>query len=256
MPKVDQLLQSTHSILVGSEAGNNLSTQKLPLWFTCLILRAQLGFDLATSERISQYVEDSTRIWPHYKWENISIRWEFNSDLTSLREREYLSMLRTQLGSDLATSERIPQYAEDSTQIWPHYKRENISIRWEFNSDLTSLRERERIPQYVEDSTRIRPRYERENTSVRWELNSDLTSLRAKEYLSTLRTQLGSDLATRERIPQYAEDSTRIWPHYKQENTSVCWELKLDPTSLRAREYLSTWRTQLGSDLATSKRIP
>ncbi|QCD82432.1 hypothetical protein DEO72_LG2g2770 [Vigna unguiculata] len=32
---------------------------------------------------------------------------------------------------------------------------------------------------------------------------------RAREYLSTLRTQLGSDLATNERIPQYVEDSTR-----------------------------------------------
>jgi len=36
--------------------------------------------------------------------------------------------------------------------------------------------------------------------------NSDPTTLRAREYLSTLRTKLGSDHATCERIPQYAED--------------------------------------------------
>jgi len=90
--------------------------------------------------------------------------------------------------SDLATSERISQYAEDLTRIWPRYERENTSVRWGLNL--------------------IRPRYERENISVRWGLNSDPTSLRAREYLSTLRIQL-------------------------------------DSTSLRAREYLSMLRTQL-----------
>ena len=177
-----------------------------------------------------------------------------NSDLTSLRPREYLNTLRAQLGSDLATSERIPQYTEDST--------------W---SDLAMS---ERIPQYAKDSTRIRPRYEREytsvrwglnliwpryvweNTSVRWGLNSDLTSLRAREYLSTLRTKLESDLATCERISKYVEDSTRIQSRYVRENTSVRWGLNSNLTSLQAREYLSTLRTKLGSDLATRERIP
>jgi len=36
-----------------------------------------------------------------------------NSDSTSSRAREYLSMLRTKLGSDLATCERIQHYAEE-----------------------------------------------------------------------------------------------------------------------------------------------
>jgi len=89
--------------------------------------------DLATSELKPQYAKS----WPTWP--------------TSPRAREYLSTLRTQLGSDLATSERIPQYDEDST--------------W---SDLAMS---ERIPQYAEDSTRIRPHYERENTSVRWGFN-------------------------------------------------------------------------------------
>ena len=82
----------------------------------------------------------------------------------------------------------------------------------------------------------------RRNTSGRWGLNLDPTSLRARNYLGTLRTKLGSDLAMCERIPQCAEDYTRIWPRYKRENTLVHWGLNSNLTSLQAREYHNTLR--------------
>jgi len=204
-------------------------TESWPTWPTSL----QASWSLSTlragrpdrprHERVDASVRwGLSSVRPCYERVEASVRWEL-ADLT-----------------DLATSELKPQYAE-SWPTWPTspraswclstlragYERENSSVRWGLNSDPTSLRAREYL------------------SMLRTQL--DPTSLRAREYLSTLRTQLGSDLATSERIPQYAEDSTRIRPLYERENTSVRWGLNSDLTSLRAREYLSTLRIQIDS---------